>query len=735
MKRTRPFLITIGFLGAVVLAGQPSSSAQSALAPPPPVDRQIVRDQDDMTWDDYKPIPGTSWNDPRKVASVRTIRLAILCADFPDVPFVMTLPKQSDKYGNPQVDPIKREQVAQYTQDFYTKPLPVNHGHTIHEYWMEQSRGKVGVAVTTYGPYRMPNKSYQYGFAGGGGAGGGANNNMPFDEKPSEASMQADLDKMWQAEQGADIRNQFDLVMRMYAGYDESSVWQEFGEMKFQTKEDITPEFGNPDPSKPRWARTRYVEWTSWDAAKWLWSNSAIITGEASGAIRHEVSHAAFRIGDNYNNPYVQPYRRVGSGPWDLMDRGSFNGPGGPHKRYLVPKTEGDVMSAGIMLRQKIAFDFLTDAQVLTVKRDNLGKTGLVVANVTARAIDPVAPSLSGIVIRLDDGELAVTGAAGARGGGAGAGAGRGAGAGAGAGAADAGGRGAGGQGAGRGAGAVPPTAGGDHTPVEDPVKNPLWSGNPTYNFYSMEVVQRMGYDSYEPDSGVLIAKNKDQAGPVGGPNSFNVFNWVIDAHPEDINKIDFKRPNGEPVMRTIADYRQLNDALFHAGTNSGSQSEWIDEPNRLHFYVIDRQLDARGVLSYTLGVASLDGAGPHTRGLKVDAPRIDPAAVPGSTDWRSAAFILTNTGSAAPIAAGLHKTDVTPYVAYDIYRLKASIEGNGWSAVLPNEFAAVGFGKSQSVPVYVAHAATADKTAKVTLTATSESDPKKTMTVTYSVR
>ena len=32
-----------------------------------------------------------------------------------------------------------------------------------------------------------------------------------------------------------------------------------------------------------------------------------------------------------------QPYHRVGSGPWDIMDRGSFNGPGGPHRRWVVP--------------------------------------------------------------------------------------------------------------------------------------------------------------------------------------------------------------------------------------------------------------------------------------------------------------------------------------------------------------------------------------------------------------
>ena len=129
------------------------------------------------------------------------------------------------------------------------------------------------------------------------------------------------------------------------------------------------------------------------------------------------------------------------------------------------------------------------------------------------------------------------------------------------------------------------------------PWRIPLSSGTPNYNFYSLEVVQRMGYDSFTPDNGVLLAKNKDQASSVGGPNAFSVFNWVIDAHPEDIRMLDFKRPDGTPVMRTIADYRQLNDALFHAGLNSGSAFEWTDGPNRLQFYVIDVQRDPRGVL------------------------------------------------------------------------------------------------------------------------------------------
>ncbi len=42
--------------------------------------------------------------------------------------------------------------------------------------------------------------------------------------------------------------------------------------------------------------------------------------------------------------------------------------------------------------------------------------------------------------------------------------------------------------------------------------------------------------------------------------------------------------------MITRGDQRQLNDALFHAGNDSGSQFEYVDEANGLHFYVADVQ-------------------------------------------------------------------------------------------------------------------------------------------------
>ena len=56
-----------------------------------PIDPQFVQDQDDMTWQDYKPIPGKNWADPSLVPE-RKFRMALVAVDFPDQPFVITQP-------------------------------------------------------------------------------------------------------------------------------------------------------------------------------------------------------------------------------------------------------------------------------------------------------------------------------------------------------------------------------------------------------------------------------------------------------------------------------------------------------------------------------------------------------------------------------------------------------------------------------------------------------------------
>src|SRR4051794_34299574 len=86
---------------------------------PPPIDPQVVQDQDDMTWDDYKPVPGTNWNDPSLVPSVRQLKIAVVAVDFSDQPFVITQPKHSDPFGNPQIDPIARDDVPEHYATFF----------------------------------------------------------------------------------------------------------------------------------------------------------------------------------------------------------------------------------------------------------------------------------------------------------------------------------------------------------------------------------------------------------------------------------------------------------------------------------------------------------------------------------------------------------------------------------------------------------------------------------------
>jgi hypothetical protein len=237
------------------------------------------------------------------------------------------------------------------------------------------------------------------------------------------------------------------------------------------------------------------------------------------------------------------------------------------------------------------------------------------------------------------------------------------------------------------------------------------------FDLYTLEVVDRMGTDSFTPDAGVLVAKTKDQD---NAP-----FEWVVDANPQDIGMTDYVLPDGTAVPITIGDYRQLSDALFHAGTNSGSEYEYVDEANRLHFYVLDVKRDKKGVLSYTVAIKSLDGPGPQRRGVKV----LPTYGLPNRAGLATCEFPVFNTGRAA--VAGTHPEDVTQYLNGDVYRVSATVDGRGWTVDVPNALATAKFGQYVHVPVYAKKSGSGSHVANVRLTATSESDPSKKATAT----
>jgi M6 family metalloprotease-like protein len=640
---------------------QAQASARTfAAGAPRPIDPQDFEQPDTMTWEDYTPIPGTNWADPAQRGSVRTFRGALVLIDYVNQPFVVTQPANSTIYGNPTtVHDVPRADVPAFYRDFLNTPSKLNRGHTIHEYWMEDSGGRFGIELGAFGVYQMPGKNHEYGIEASMQRGAGC----PAGDT-CQRNIRTDARAAWIADVGEEVAAQYDFVFLLSAGQDESSTWQEFGEMKFDGKEQVAEDFGPPDPALPNWNNTRYVEWTSWQASSNIWpsaSGGISTQAESSGmsTYAHEFSHI-LGIGDNYNNPYSVPARRAYSGPWEMLDRGTFNGPGGPHSRWLIPGTAGSSMGAQHMLRNKIKLGIVDERNVLRLSRDALAGSGLVVMRVTARAVQPGANGLTGVNVLMD---------------------------------------------------------GGDRSPTCNTATDPLCDGG-GYQNYTVEVIDRMGFDSFTPDNGVLLAKTKDRdAAP---------FIWTVDANPQDIDTVDFVRPDGTPVKMTIGDYRQLADSLFHAGTDSGSEYEFVDQANRLHFYVLDVHRDRTGTLSYTVAVRSLDGAGPHRRGVVV----YPSAAVVPAGGWARCTMLLRNTGRAAAIPA-VHPEDVTGFVNSDVYRLSATTTGSGWTTWLPATVTTAKFGQFSTVQVYVKRDAGASRNTRINVTATSESDPTKSSTST----
>lgn len=624
---------------ALAATAGPVAAERADSLPFAPVDPQRWQNPDAMTWADYKPIPGTFRVNEARKPTRRTFRGALVLGDYRDRRFAVTQPLGANPYGNPRADlRLARNQVPAFFRDFLNKPQPLNHGLTVNGYWMENSAGQLGVELDSYGVYELPGKAHEYGL-------------NEFGERPAcpkgdscTRSPEADLQRLWESEQGRNRRPEYDFVFYLTAGEDESSTWQEFGPMRFRDPADITPEFGPPGGGD-RSAPTRYVKWTSWAAASNVWPRAdkgRSLQAESSGlsTYAHEFSHI-LNLGDNYNNPFSVPARRAYAGVWDMMDRGTFNGPGGPHTRFHIPPTQGSAVGVHHQLRNKRKLGIVADSAVLRLSRQALASSGVLVATVTAREVTPEAGSLSGVNVAMDA----------------------------------------------------------DHSPRCDTTRDPRCDGG-GYDNYTVEVVDRIGYDSFTPDSGVLLAKTK---------NADNApFAWTVDANPQDIGLTDFTRPDGTPVKITVGDYRQSADALFKAGTGSGSRYEWVDQANRLHFYVLDVRREA-GVLRYRVAARSLDGAGPHTRGVRVE---------PGTATGAVCTFPLANTGQVRPFSNG-HPQDVAGYARSDVYRLSASATAG--RALLPREVVDVAAGAGVPVRVVLEQAPAGTE---VELTAVSESDP-----------
>jgi len=641
-----------------------------------PIDAQNWLDMEDLTWDDYVPVPDErpEFYDGSATGSENQYNTAIILVEFPDEPFLISQPPESHPFGNPQPgwEPVPPGEVNQWMHDYYAVPNEYNGFRTLSGYWMEDSHGRIGVDVDVFGPYLMPGKLHEYGL----GQFNGDVEDEPGSVCPAgdtcDRSIRADGGAAWRADIGCDSGLcGYDNGFYVTAGHDESSTWQEFGEMLWTEKEQVPAAFGPPGAESgpvlnsagnpiPNWADTRYVEWTSWAAAANHWPNAGGGTStqaESSGqsVFAHEFSHLR-GLPDNYNNPFADNIRNY-TGYWEMMSRGTFNGPGGTHNRWQIPNAGGSALGPHHMLHFKNQLGVLEADEQVTVTRDGLVAGGVAVASVQARSSVPEDGDLTGLTVEFGE-DVALNDACEATG----------------------------------------------IDPFYCPPSN-------NWDHYRMEVVDRVGNDSFAPGHGVVLAHSRTS----GSPRV-----WMVDANPEDIGMIDFYRPDGTPVPVVRGDPRQLNDATFHAGTSSGSDYEYVDEFSRLHFYVLNSFRDEDGVLFYDVGARHLDGAGPFQRDVALGTPAKTPQR-PGFL--ATCSFPLANTGEAGE---GVFDSD--------IYRLSASSSSGDWEVTLPNALAFAKAGETVEVPVHVLRNPPGAARTTVTLTATSETDPSQTATSTCNV-
>lgn len=615
---------------AMFLSSLKLLSSTTAFASPPglsefpdPIDEESWVFPKDMTWEDYRPVPGINWNEADHIEPDLDIKGALILVDFPDQEFILSQPEGSDPAGNPiGIGDIPRDELPQWWEDYLNTPQEINNYRTIDEYWRENSFGQWSVDLDAYGVYEMEHRYFQYGMGEFGQQAhmpeGYSTHNIMNDAVEAAAE---DIEAS-----GID----YDFTFIVHAGYNESDIWQQFGEMMFEGPDDVPDEFGPPEEFRDEldnWATTRYVPWTSWMAASALWARANIsqgmsLQGESSGmaVFAHEFGHI-MELLDNYNNPYADPVSRTYSGPWEIMSRGAFNGPGGNHTRWTIPSYEGASAPSHHMLRNKIKQGYLTEDQYINVDRDELAETGPVFAEILTRSV-PTGEEFGrdgiyGINIEMVD-----------------------------------------------------------HTPpnsLEDDWRADMQRGAEWYDNYTIEVVDRVGFDSFQMDAGVLMAKTKNAE---TWPNI-----WVIDAHPEYIDEVDFVRADGSEELLSKGDYQQLANALFKAGTDDGVENEYVDEHNRLHFYILDKVVADDEALSYRVAVRHLDGAGPYERGVSVETSSTEHAQPGRIAEYR---FSVTNTGEET-----------------DIFRLEASTEAD-WDMMLPNNLLQVEAGETEEVSVYV---------------------------------
>jgi len=218
---------------------------------------------------------------------------------------------------------------------------------------------------------------------------------------------------------------------------------------------------------------------------------------------------------------------------------------------------------------------------------------------------------------------------------------------------------------------------------------------------FSIEVVQRSGYDSFAPDHGVVInriqhlnSRSNLGARSMSAGGMSNPATFVIDANPGSSGLVSFWNADGSPWMLSDCNFMQMAASAFRAGVHNNpymyrtehpllstarwgadieaaldpkwlpddnrpgvwgaTVNEWADVHNNFHFYILQRNNNAGQYgtfLSYDVAVRNTaPGAYVVGGGLELVAVGSPSAAAPGNFSLQRMALTHTGDATAADI-------------------------------------------------------------------------------------
>ena len=360
--RNRSRVGAIAALVTLVLTASLAASASAEDIPPDavnspllqPLDAQEWVDQAELTWDAYKPdSAGRVESATTSQGSQNQYKTAIILVDYSDQPFLITQAPGTHPFGNPQPGwtPVRAGPGRGLDVRLLRRPERVQRrpdaARVLDGGQPRQDRRR---RRPSSGRTACPGKQFEYGIA--------SDFNNPVNQYCPQGhtcnrNIRTDGGNAWRAAIGCAVgplrlrqrllRDRRPRRVVHVAGVRRDAVDRPRDRSRRSSGRPARPRArpqqrsGNP---MTNWASTRYVPWTSWRAAANHWPNAGGGTStqaESSGqsVFAHEFSHLR-GLPDNYNNPFADNERNF-TGYWEMMSRGTFNGPGGTHNRWQVP--------------------------------------------------------------------------------------------------------------------------------------------------------------------------------------------------------------------------------------------------------------------------------------------------------------------------------------------------------------------------------------------------------------